>query len=291
MLDGFLNFLKPPGMSSFDAIRFLKRLLPKGHKIGHMGTLDPLAAGVLPIALGGATRLFDYVSNKEKRYIAEIRFGAETSTQDAAGIITKTAPPPEIDAVLPLLPCFIGEIEQIPSPYSAIHVGGRRGYELARAGEAVVMPPRRVRIDAIEPLGSFSPNSLTLSVRCGRGTYIRSLAEDIGRAAGSRAYLAMLLRAESGPFTLENAQSPAELLAAAEPCKWQLLPMDFPLEALPKAVLPESLLKRVQNGAAVPNEFGIAEGNCCRVYIGPRFAGIARVQEGFLRFQAMLLRE
>ncbi|MDR2515529.1 MAG: tRNA pseudouridine(55) synthase TruB [Christensenellaceae bacterium] len=291
MLDGFLNLLKPPGMSSFDAIRFLKKLLPKAHKIGHMGTLDPLAAGVLPIGLGAATRLFDYVSDKEKHYIAEIRFGAETSTQDAAGFVTKTAPPPETDAVLALLPRFVGEIEQVPGAYSAIHVGGRRSYELARAGEAAPLPPRRVQIHAIEPLGSLSPHSLTLSIRCGRGTYVRSLAEDLGRAAGSRAYLAMLLRAESGPFTLEEAQSPAELLAAAESGNWPLLPMDFPLSALPGVVLPETLLKKVQNGAAIPNEGGVPEGSACRVYVGPRFAGIARASESFLRFQAMLLRQ
>lgn len=292
MRSGFLNILKPPGVSSFGVIRVVKRMLQKGTKIGHMGTLDPDAAGVLPIGIGKATRLFDYVLDKQKSYVAEIRFGTATDTQDASGQVVMERPLPDLEKARAVLKDFVGEIEQRPSMYSAIHVDGKRGYELARQGVEVQMPVRRVEIYSIEHLQDTPPDRMRIRVCCGKGSYIRSLAHDVGLAAGSCAHLSMLIRDSSGAFEIRNATTLEELAALHEEGKQlPLLPMDFPLAHMKKVELPAAFQKKVMNGAFIEGDFGLSPQEHCLVYLQGRFAGIAINKEGGLRFSAMLLEE
>ena len=151
-LNGFLNMLKPPGMSSSDLVTFVKRRLPKGTRVGHGGTLDPDAAGVLPVCIGRATRLFDYIIDKQKEYIAELNLGVATDTQDATGAPVSVSDASHItpDDVRAVLPRFTGTIQQVPPAFSAIKRDGRRMYDLARKGQAVELEAREVQVDAVD---------------------------------------------------------------------------------------------------------------------------------------------
>ena len=289
MTDGFLNLLKPPGMTSSDAVVMVRKTLPKGAKVGHMGTLDPEAAGVLPIGIGTATRLFDYVSDKEKTYRAEVCVGAATDTQDATGAVIRRGPGVSEAQFLAVLPQFIGDVEQVPSMYSAIKVDGRKLYQAARAGQDVAVPARTVRIDAIDYIAQTGQNRFLIDVHCGRGTYIRTLCHDIGRALGTCAHMSFLLRTQSGMFTMDGAVTPEEFLAGNA----ALLPCDAPLGHILRVTVSEKLERAVRNGNAIRMEGWkqkFDEGTLLRVYLGGRFAGMGVVQEGAIRFKCMLLR-
>lgn len=209
MPDGFLNLYKPAGWTSHDCVAKLRRLL-KTKKIGHAGTLDPAATGVLPIAVGRATRLLQYLAH-DKAYRAVIQLGTITDTDDLEGAIlsqTSTAHLTQA-AVLEQLMNFQGEIEQVPPMYSAIHVDGQRLYDLARRGDAdtVEVPSRRVKVHSIEVIDWQLEDSTTLTVDivCGTGTYIRSIARDLGKRLGVGGTLASLLRTQSSGFTLDTS--------------------------------------------------------------------------------------
>lgn len=292
MPDGFLNLLKPPGMSSFLAVHLVRKLLPKGTKVGHMGTLDPAAAGVLPLGVGSATRLFDYVADKQKLYRAELCLGAATDTQDATGRVLAQAPPPSLAAVEAALPAFQGCIWQSPPAYSAVHVDGKRAYELARAGKAPeTLPKRQVQVDSIRLLGPSGENRCLLDIACGKGVYVRTLLDEIAKAAGGFGHMSLLVRLRSGVFSIENAVTPEELRCQVASGEWPLLPMDLPIAHLPKVELPESLRNQVKNGAPLRVGREACAQGPLRVYVGGRFAGIAQGQEGTLRFAAMLLKD
>ena len=203
---GFMNINKPPGMTSHDVVAAVRRCLGRGVKVGHAGTLDPFAQGVLVICLGKATRLAEYVQHQPKRYRAGIILGASSETDDPQGPITPMpdATPPAPDQLADVLATFVGTIQQTPPAHSAVHVEGQRAYKLARAGEEVRMAPRPVTIHSIELLGYEYPR-FDMDVSCGSGTYIRSLARDIGAACGSAAYCRELVRTAIGSFTLERA--------------------------------------------------------------------------------------
>jgi tRNA pseudouridine55 synthase len=209
-------------MTSHDVVARVRKLLGQ-KRVGHTGTLDPLATGVLPICVGQATRVAEYLSEGGKAYRATIRFGVETTTYDAEGEVVREAPVAltreEIEAVLPE---FLGEQEQVPPVYSAIKRDGRPLYKLARAGEDVTPEPRHVRIDALT-IVAWAPPDLALDVECGKGTYIRSLAFDLGRRLGPGAYLAGLIRTRSGPFTLDQSVTLEELEAALREGNWRAL--------------------------------------------------------------------
>lgn len=216
-LFGFLNINKPLGVTSHDVVAQVRRAA-KTHfgqklKVGHAGTLDPLADGVLVICLGGATRLSDYVMNTTKRYRARVRFGISTTTYDAEGeiIAERDAQAITREQVTAALSHFIGHIEQIPPMYSAIKQGGKKLYELAREGKTVERAGRAVHISDIALTDWTSPEC-TLDVTCSAGTYIRSLAHDLGERLGCGAYLTGLTRTASGSFTLENAVALDNLL-------------------------------------------------------------------------------
>ncbi len=204
-MDGLLVVDKPLGLSSADVVREV-RYSAGNCKTGHAGTLDPLATGVVICCLGQATKAVDRLMGLTKVYEAGVDLSAFTTTDDREGPRQDVAvdPPPDRDAVSAALDRFVGQIEQRPPAYSAVHVDGRRAYRLARRGEAVDLPVRTVRIDAIELLGYAWPHA-TLRVTCGKGTYIRSLARDLGRALRTGGHLASLRRTAVGPYTADHA--------------------------------------------------------------------------------------
>ena len=206
-MDGLFVLDKATGPTSRDAVNRLQQLLPRGTRIGHAGTLDPLASGVLVIAVGKATRLIEYVQEMGKGYATRVVFGATSATDDSEGPITVSPVEnlPTLAEIENLLPRFVGEISQTPPAYSAVKVGGQRAYLSARHGRDVKIAPRTVRVDEIRVEGYNYPH-LDLSIRCGKGTYIRSLGRDIGAALGVGGYLGALRRTFIGPFTLGEAR-------------------------------------------------------------------------------------
>ncbi len=201
---GWINFDKPYGMSSTQAVGKL-RWLYSAQKAGHAGTLDPLATGILPVALGEATKTVPFLVEAKKRYICEIIWGEHRDTLDAEGqIIARSDIRPSARQISAVLPDFIGDISQIPPKYSAIKIDGKRAYDLARAGLDPKMKPRGVTVDDIELLEA-NEKSARLDVRCGKGTYIRSLARDIAAALGTYGYIGALRRTQVGPFSLKGA--------------------------------------------------------------------------------------
>lgn len=203
-LNGYLIIDKPLDMGSTQVVNKLKYFL-KPKKIGHAGTLDPLATGVLPIALGHATKTIQFVMDGEKTYRFEITFGAETTTDDLEGDITNTSDflPTEAQ-IRAVLPDFIGKIKQVPPQYSAIKINGKRAYDLARKGQEAQMPEREVVISRLELL-EYTAQKAVFEADCSKGTYIRALGRDIGRKIGCLGHISLLRRTKCGPFTLNHA--------------------------------------------------------------------------------------
>lgn len=248
--DGLLVVDKPRGITSRDAVDRAQRWFPRGTKLGHTGTLDPLATGVLVLCLGSATRLTEYVQHMAKTYRTTIHLGGVSDTDDADGAVTprqiEIAPArQEIDACLE---GFLGAIDQVPPAYSAAKVSGQRAYAIARAGEEVHLTARRVRIDGIDVLNYQYP-LLELEVRCGKGTYIRSLARDIGEKLGCGGYVEVLRRTCVGPFRAEDG---LHLDSEWEEARSKLLPPALALADLPKLTLTLQAATRLRQGRAVP---------------------------------------
>jgi len=249
-LCGFLNVLKPPGMSSAQVVGTVRRML-NGAKVGHAGTLDPEAAGVLPLMVGKAARLFDYMQDKEKAYVAEVAFGVATDTQDAQGTVTAAGENwPDEAALRAALERFTGTFLQTPPMFSALKQDGRRLYELARSGVEREIPPREVTVHALELRAMTQPHAALLAVRCSKGFYVRTLCHDLGKAVGCPAHMRFLLRTQSGPFTLETAHTLEALERAREQDRLcdLLLPPQAALAHLPMAQVPTGLEKAVRNG-------------------------------------------
>ncbi len=253
-LCGFLNVLKPPGMSSAAVVGLVRRLLD-GEKVGHAGTLDPEAAGVLPLMVGKAARLFDYMQDKEKAYVAEIAFGAATDTQDAQGEVLETGECYPDEATLrKALKAFEGEQLQTPPMFSALKKDGQCLYQLARKGQIVEIPKRQVTVHSLT-LNSMTENHGALvAVRCSKGFYVRTLCQDIGTAVGCPAHMRFLLRTLSGVFTLESAMTLEQLQNAKEngTLRDMLLPVEAALGHLPVCDLPAGLEKPLRNGGRLP---------------------------------------
>lgn len=215
-VDGLLLVDKPAGMSSHDVVALARRAVGE-RQIGHAGTLDPFATGLLVLLLGRATRLVQFLNDEPKMYEATIRFGSDTDTEDLGGSVVGEAPLPSRRSLEDALPHFLGEIAQVPPAYSAKRVAGRRAYEIARKGGRVTLDPVRIRVDEIA-LDAFEEREngvahCRMRVSCGGGTYIRSLARDLARAAGSAAHLTELRRTRAGVFGLASAV-PIEALRA-----------------------------------------------------------------------------
>ncbi len=244
MIDGFLVINKPVGMTSHDVVQRVRKWA-KQRRVGHLGTLDPMATGVLPIALGEATKLSRLLTHGDKSYSARIRLGVETTTYDREGeVVHETAGPwPEREQIEKALEHFRGEIDQTPPPFSAVKVDGQPSYRRARRGEEFRLEPRRVRLDRVE-LAGYEPPVFSVEVECSAGTYLRSIAHDLGRALGTGAHLWALIRTRSGPFLLSQALSLEELDACGQE---RVIPMAA-ATGLPTYEVDARTCRRVGNG-------------------------------------------
>lgn len=276
-MTGFVNVFKPEGVGSTKAVGRVKYLTKT--PCGHMGTLDPLACGVLPVGVGNAARLFDYFLQKEKRYSARFVFGATTDTLDREGAVVRGGRIPDAQEVEAALPAFAGEIMQTPPRFSAVSVNGRRGYALARSGAAFEPSAKRVRIFSFTLTGQTAPDEFAFEIVCGGGTYIRSLARDLAAALGTQGYMSYLQRTASGPFTVQTAVPFDEL--TAENIASYLIPTD---SVLPFPAL-EGADERIFHGVGVSVE--CADGQY-KLYRGGEFYGIARVEAGIARAEKKL---
>ena len=249
MVDGFLLVDKPATWTSHDVIAKVRGLMAK-RKVGHSGTLDPMATGLLVVGLGKATRLLRFVQDLPKEYEATVRFGVATTTGDAEGEPIEEVPGEVSQVDLErALGSFVGTISQIPPQVSAIKRGGKRLHELARAGIEVELEPRPVEIHEIE-LGSFDPPQATLRVVCGKGTYIRVLADDIAKALGTRAHLTALRRTSSGTLSVKDSSTIDQLEAADDRERLVLSAADG-LRDLPGVQVPSEQLAAARNGSPV----------------------------------------
>lgn len=266
-LHGILVIDKEPGLTSHDVVARVRRITGE-RKAGHTGTLDPAATGVLPVCLGVATRVIEYLQETTKSYYAEVVLGVATDTDDLEGTIVGEAPAPALTAgeLDQALARFRGAIEQLPPHYAAIKVGGRKLYELARAGETVERVPRHVRIDRLVLLG-WEPPVARLLIDCSKGTYIRALARDLGQALGCGAYLHRLVRLRTGPFWLDQALTLGELEEEFRMTPWSELALhpDAALLDWPALVVDEAGVTAWRNGRSLTLGRGMAEERC-RVY-------------------------
>ncbi len=271
-MTGFLNIRKEEGASSAYVVSRVRRLVHT--PCGHMGTLDPLASGVLPVGIGNATRLFDFFLDKKKTYLAHFRFGVTTDTLDGEGAVRPAGRVPSRAEIEGVLPGFIGEIDQLPPKYSAKSVNGRRSYELARAGQEVELSPKRVRIEGIELLEQTGADEFSFRIVCGGGTYIRALARDIATKLGTGAYMSGLVREGSGPFSLETAVRLSDL--TPENVAEHLIPTDSVLP-FPSITVED---KRYFQGVRIPCA---REDGLYKIYSAEGFYGLGRVEGGELR--------
>jgi tRNA pseudouridine55 synthase len=273
VLSGILNLNKPSGMTSRDVVDHVGRQL-RGVKVGHAGTLDPLASGVLVVCISSATRLIDFVQRMPKTYRTVVRLGARSDTLDAEGEVIETDDPhlPDEQDVRRVVAGMVGEISQLPPVYSAKKIKGRRSYDLARAGRPVQLAPRLVRIDRIDLL-NYSWPRLELEIACGGGTYIRSIARDVGEALGCGGLVETLVRTLIGHFTLETAIDPAVL--SSDSLEQHIRPSLEAVPDLPRVVLDQSQVAEVLHGRTIevsslpllPNpetEIALLD-SCCRL--------------------------
>lgn len=279
-MKGFINLIKPEGMSSAFAVGAVKK---KFHcPCGHMGTLDPMASGVLPVGLGKTSRLFNYLLDKKKRYVARFLFGENTDTLDVTGTVTdKTNIIPTIDEIRSVLCNFIGEIDQVPPNYSAKCVDGKRGYELARRGVEFELPPKKVTVLNMECTRQTGENEFEFIIDCKGGTYIRSLARDVAKATGSLAVMSKLDRTVSGIFDYNNGVPVEEFFASENPEQFLIdsaLAVDFE-----KVILTGKQAQRILDG--VFDNLGYPDGTY-RVYNEQEFWGIGVSKDGILKIEA-----
>ena len=282
-MQGFLNLNKPFDWTSHDCVAKVRKLLNM-KRVGHAGTLDPKATGVLPIALGKATRLLQYLPG-EKAYQATVRLGIQTTTDDLEGEIITSVPCPGLDLenIKTVLSQFIGKIEQIPPSYSAIQVDGQRLYDLARKGEKVEVPVRTVEISQIQVLdwrdGDFP--ELDLAISCGSGTYIRAIARDLGTILNTGGTLSALIRTESSSFQLQTSLSFTDLATEIENGTFQPISPDAPLQHLKSLNLPAESAKRWCQGQKISLNLDIPD--FVRVYeTQTNFLGIGKLTNDLL---------
>ena len=293
-MDGVFAFLKPPGITSHDAVGICRRLLHE-KRIGHSGTLDPLAYGVLPIFVGRATRLIEYTGHETKTYVAEGQFGFSTDTEDSTGhILTSVASSdaePTAQELAHVLSTFIGEQMQRPSKYSAIKINGKRAYELARAGEEFVLPERPITIYDCKLLAYKYP-FFTIRVHCSSGTYIRALIRDIAKAVGIPATMTQLARTQVGTMRIADAVTAEELAESGEAL---LQPVDTALQHMPMVRLCErerlALLQGKQLRLPLLAADEVVSGQLYRAYSERGFMGIAKGIDGALKAEKNIFLE
>ena len=277
-MDGIVTILKPPGMTSSNVVFDVRKIFSE-KRAGHLGTLDPAAAGVLPVCLGRATRLFDILVDKDKEYVFEIAFGTQTDTQDAYGaVLARDERIVEQSELMRTLPEFIGEQVQAASIYSALKVDGKKMYDLARAGETIEPRLREISVHELELIEQTAPNRFLLRAVCSRGTYVRSLCESIAEKLGTIGYVPVLLRTRSGPFVSEQALTIAELDAAksAGTLDQTLTSCEDAMAFLPELRLPADRTIPTKNGLET-HVRGEADG-LVRAYGDGVFLGIGEIR-------------
>ena len=280
-MNGFINLNKAIGASSAKEVSIIKRLSKT--PCGHMGTLDPMASGVLPIAIGNACRLFDYFLTKTKTYVATFKFGVDYDTLDTTGELIKSGGRlPSNKEIKNVIPDLVGEVMQIPPKYSAKSVSGKRGYELARSGVDFDLPPKKVIIHSIELIDKTEDDSFSFKIECGGGTYIRSIARDMAKKLGTYAAMSALIRTQSGPFRIENAVSSSEL-TADNLCNY-LIPTEslLPFESFYADGI---IAKKLFNGLAV--KCNLKDG-IYKIFNVNDFYGLAAVQDGNIKVRTKL---
>ncbi len=257
VVSGALIVDKPVGLTSHDVVQIIRRGTGI-RRSGHTGTLDPRASGVLVVLLGPAVRLSEWIASSDKRYMATLRLGTATDTYDAEGRVTDEQACPDLseERFREVLQQFVGEIEQVPPPYSAVRVKGKRAYQLARRGESVELKPRKIQVYELELL-EWAPPEVVIEVYCSSGTYIRSLAHDIGRALGCAAHLVGLRRTQSGRFTLRDAVPLQRLQEAFQTGEWYkyLLPAAEALPDWPLVELNADEVDKVRHGHSLPSRW------------------------------------
>ena len=281
-MTGFIIVNKAEGRSSAREVAVIKRLTHT--PCGHMGTLDPMASGVLPVAVGNAARLFDYFLKKEKTYVATFRFGADYDTLDTTGaVLNDGGRIPSKNEIIEAIPSLVGEVLQIPPKYSAKNVNGQRGYQLARGGVEFELPPKRVTIKSIKLLNELGYGEFSFEIECGGGTYIRSIARDMAAKLGTFAAMSALKRTRSGPFLIENSVS-TDLLDEENLHKY-FIPCDsvLPLESI---YAEGETAKKIFNGVCVNCNY---KDGLYKIYNAEKsFYGLAEVAEGILKVRTKL---
>lgn len=281
-MNGVLNIYKPQGITSFDVVRKIKKIA-KVKKVGHTGTLDPMATGVLPICMGNGTKIVDYIMNENKIYKAELKLGVVTDSYDREGkVLSESEVNVTKQQVIECINSFLGEIEQVPPMYSALKVNGKRLYELARQGIEVERKKRRITIFSINILDINLPY-VTFEVECSKGTYIRSLCYDIGEKLNTGATMWNLERIKTGAFNISNSINLEDL--TEENLKQNLIPIDEALNKYDSVNIEERYLKLLLNGVNINNKYVLSKiksDDILRVYVEDKFIGIGqRNKEGF----------
>ncbi len=281
-MTGFITVNKAEGVSSAREVNIIKKLT--GTPCGHLGTLDPMASGVLPVAIGNAARLFDYFLSKKKKYVATFVFGCDSDTLDTTGAVIETgAKIPSLCEIEAVVPYLTGEVLQIPPKYSAKSICGKRGYQLAREGVDFTLPPKKVNIYSIRVLDKVTENSYSFEIECGGGTYIRSIARDLGARLGTTAIMSALIRTKSGVFDISSAV-PTDVLNKENLNRYitetdSVLPFESFYPSVAEA-------KRLFNG--LPAECGLSDGTYKIYYTDGSFYGLAESKDNFLKVRTKL---
>ena len=281
-MNGFINVLKPVGATASDVVVCVKHILHE-KKVGHLGTLDPGASGVLPIAVGQGTRLFNFLTNKVKYYRAFFTFGVTTDTLDAYGKVTERCDVlPTQEQLVDALQSFIGKIDQLPPAYSAISVGGVRSYDLARRGVTFELKTRPVEIFSFDLIEQKSSDTFVFDIKCSGGTYIRSLARDLATACGTVGYMSALIRLQSGCFEIKDAVTLDEIREKKEAC---VLPLDYSIADVEKYVFEDERFDDINFGRPVrcPNFDGYR-----KIYCRDTFFGLGKCRNGLLDIEYYL---
>lgn len=293
MIEGVINVYKEAGWTSNDVVCKLKGVLHQ-KRIGHAGTLDPDACGVLPVCVGRATKLFDYLTTCKKTYVATICFGATTDTQDASGsFLEQSGACPTDEELERVLGEFLGKISQIPPMYSALKRDGKKLYELAREGKEIVREAREVFVYDIKKISDINDNACKISVTCSKGTYIRTICHDIGQRLGCGAYMLDLLRTESAGFKKEDALTIKQIQDLVEKEDFSfVVPIQNAIEFYPRVDIDKACFKKIQNGNKVEAKYANEhfEG-FVRAYCDGKFFGIAEEKDNFISIKCMLEEE
>jgi tRNA pseudouridine55 synthase len=279
-MDGIINFFKPAGMTSHDAVAYFRRLLGT-RKVGHTGTLDPMATGVLPICIGKGTKVSEYLLGVDKEYIAELTLGTSSDTQDSTGTVVNSSDKiVSKEQIEDAFDSFRGEIDQIPPMYSAKKIGGKKLYELARDGIEVERKSRRINIKEIKILQNQDNRRVTFYTRCSKGTYIRTICNDIGERLGTYGHMSYLLRVGVGAFTIEDSYGMDTLDKMDKDTLNKIIqPIDNAIMFMGSINLEDSYYKPLTNGVRVElsGELSLASNKLYRVYVSDKFIGIGKI--------------